>query len=741
MTIPVNPMPQATRLYTNITPFTVRDNATYLIVLEELRQFVNNKLVPFINDNVSSLDSAWVEQTQELIESWNTQSNELLSQVQSIANSLENEVQEAVDARDAAVAARNLAEQFASDAEEIQDSAIAQIGGNLSSLTRQLFDGVYASISSVDNISDILETGRLSETQLNATVVEGAEVPLPGFSGYLQTISALRAGAPVSVLAAIPDAQKSAILDGTTAYDATAAIQDMMDDDGAAENAHIVYPRGVFRHGNIQVRDKSTFKLLGQGARVVLDGDGSGINGVGFEVVGTVDDLEVAGFHVVGDGDKTHKHAGVWGNSGATLRDVRVHHMLIEDVVVGVSLNANMGGSIDGFAVTDNVLKDIVGIASGQGYGIHVAYENAGSARGIIARNRIVRAGRHSIYIARCSDVDVIDNMIVGHRSALTVAEKADAMDGQGKTRAGMNIARSRHVRVAGNWFMDGYDCAVSIIPNPDAEPGVILYDIVLDGNHFERPKDSVPMLIVGGSNADVTGVPTDVTVKGNDFYADFSTLPGVNSIAAIQHNVGKGITYEDNSVVIHGVNLATEALSVFNRLDNLAGNTYNDDLIITGTKARLTTNNASTCRVMRLDGSLLTSSAKVTVTNNEGMGDCINDPAPLVATPTNTKLRIRTRDGGCVGLYEAGDTTPSVSRGVTYMPIANASATSITNLDDGVDGQRVTLTFGDANTTLISPSATFRLEGGVDYVSANRRTITLEYRLGEWRECSRSNN
>lgn len=181
MIIPVNPMPQATKLYSNITPFTVRDNATYITVLEELRQFINDKLVPFINDNVDALDSAWIEKTQELIESWNTQSNTLITQVQTIADGLGTAVQDAVIAQNAAEAARDLAAQYASTVEAIQDDNITNIFTNLSSDFRTAFNLSLADII----IEDSDDEGTfIFEPPTAPPPTEGGVTPDPADPGF-----------------------------------------------------------------------------------------------------------------------------------------------------------------------------------------------------------------------------------------------------------------------------------------------------------------------------------------------------------------------------------------------------------------------------------------------------------------------------------------------------------------------------------------------------------------------------
>jgi hypothetical protein len=87
-------------------------------------------------------------------------------------------------------------------------------------------------------------------------------------------------------------------------------------------------------------------------------------------------------------------------------------------------------------------------------------------------------------------------------------------------------------------------------------------------------------------------------------------------------------------------------------------------------------------------------------------------------------------------GSYTGGATTPSVT-GITYMPISNSSATTITNFTGGVTGQILYLVFSDANTTINRSNA--RLAGSVNFTSAQFATLALLFNGSEWIEVSRS--
>jgi hypothetical protein len=86
-------------------------------------------------------------------------------------------------------------------------------------------------------------------------------------------------------------------------------------------------------------------------------------------------------------------------------------------------------------------------------------------------------------------------------------------------------------------------------------------------------------------------------------------------------------------------------------------------------------------------------------------------------------------------------DATPSVKWGNTFKTNDTAPV-SQTTMDDGVDGQLVTIYFADGNRTLVD-GATQQLAGGVNFVATANDMITLRYvsSIPAWIEVSRSVN
>ncbi len=87
------------------------------------------------------------------------------------------------------------------------------------------------------------------------------------------------------------------------------------------------------------------------------------------------------------------------------------------------------------------------------------------------------------------------------------------------------------------------------------------------------------------------------------------------------------------------------------------------------------------------------------------------------------------------------GDTTPTVL-GIRVLYTANSGATSITGLDDAVDGQEVTIVATDAHTTLVS-SGTFTLSGSANQLLTAWSAVTFKKVpaaiSNRWIEVSRS--
>ena len=135
------------RPYTNIQPFTVRDGATYLLVLEGMREWLRDTLVPHVDKEISELVASWEGNTTELQAKFEELLLEAITKVDTAVEGVEENAQAAIAAKAAAEAARDLAEQYASTVVEVQDSAMTNIFNTPSSQFRAaLFSSVGSNL-------------------------------------------------------------------------------------------------------------------------------------------------------------------------------------------------------------------------------------------------------------------------------------------------------------------------------------------------------------------------------------------------------------------------------------------------------------------------------------------------------------------------------------------------------------------------------------------------------------------
>jgi hypothetical protein len=379
-------------------------------------------------------------------------------------------------------------------------------------------------------------------------------------------------------------------------------------------------------------------------------------------------------------------------------------------------------------------IEDMCGIASGQGYGVHVATQNGLYANVDISHNFIKRCGRHSVYVARGNGVSVIGNTIIDHRANLTAAEQIDGTDGWATGfRPAVNVSRSSHVLVTGNRIHGPYDGGILVNEDPDASGGVTL-NVEVSNNLISLPANEVPALCCGDSAPATSGFPEVVAFMGNQIYTSG------RGIDQIRHYAGKHVSYRGNRIVMVDIPAGTTpAMDIRATSDSGGTRNYTDKVVVEENYIYMSTSAGATMRGVRIDSSMCTSIAEVEIDQMRHIFGATVKVFEAVAV-TNTNYRKRTADGSCMGIYANGDTTPSVANGIKVLNVVNSGATSITTLDDGEDGQLVTLKFADANTTLVN-SVSMRLAGAVNATSTNLDTLTLVLVESAWYEVGRSVN
>ena len=151
--------------------------------------------------------------------------------------------------------------------------------------------------------------------------------------------------------------------------------------------------------------------------------------------------------------------------------------------------------------------------------------------------------------------------------------------------------------------------------------------------------------------------------------------------------------------------------------------------------------------------GSNISDRTEIIITNNVSTSAINADAADILVQGNIVKTLTGTRavdtaktilssyynsqDGGEFYICPNGDTSPSV-KGVNYMYKNDTSATTVTTFDDGFDGQRLTVLFNTANTTLQNGSA-LRLSSAANVTPTANSAMSFVSKNNVWYEISRS--
>ena len=265
--------------------------------------------------------------------------------------------------------------------------------------------------------------------------------------------------------------------------------------------------------------------------------------------------------------------------------------------------------------------------------------------------------------------------------------------------------------------------------------------NIVVSGNYINDNGLSVGSAIVvnGAYPVPTTDYATNIAITGNTILGHGTT--GQTGDGAIRCYSTRNLTISGNT--IRKPRVVGIVLDLDNVSFSVSGNTIVDPYDATETTRCVYIkggNNLGTIvgNTFVLENSALAINvSRWGVENGSGAGT-----TNVVTVAENNLANVQPnylQMSGSFGLiYNAGDTSPSV-KNTTVMYIANASATTITNFDDGYDGQVLTLNFADSNTTINRTNA--YLDGNVNFTSSINDTLVLR-RIGvAWYEVSRSLN
>ena len=123
----------------------------------------------------------------------------------------------------------------------------------------------------------------------------------------------------------------------------------------------------------------------------------------------------------------------------------------------------------------------------------------------------------------------------------------------------------------------------------------------------------------------------------------------------------------------------------------------------------------------------------KISHTGTISWGDGTNPPDCSLYRKSESQMRMNAGLSFTVKSIPDGDTSPSVN-GSNVFKTNNSSTTSITTFDDGVAGQKITVIFGDSNTTIVHGSGIY-LRDGADVTPSANTTMSFVYDGTSWYE------
>lgn len=280
-------------------------------------------------------------------------------------------------------------------------------------------------------------------------------------------------------------------------------------------------------NAGLTVTNKSNIRITGNGS-LTLVGASSGSKI--FDLVGTIDSLEIDSLTLIGEGNTGYNQHGIGNASGQTVSNVRFHDLTLSNLNVGISCNADLSGSYTKAWVYNNNLTDIVGTGTGQGYGLHFARCTEFKCYS----NNIDNASRHSIYVASGSNLNGIveGNAIINHRK-----DVADST-----LRAAINCIRVSNVSILNNKFLNCYDGQINV--GHDTSTSSNCENILVSGNTVVGSKNVVPAIHIGEQGIPTSYFTQTVTVTNNAFISD-NTVHN----REIQVSNGRRINIEGNRV------------------------------------------------------------------------------------------------------------------------------------------------------------------------------------------------
>lgn len=451
---------------------------------------------------------------------------------------------------------------------------------------------------------------------------------------------------------------------------------------------------------------------------------GSNVTLIGFKIIGAGN----ASYNANGIGIKCHgtdnSPSAPTYIDGPTILDVEI----TEFGSFGIDCKYNVYGHIEGCKITEigymganllscnrfifanNHVNGISPGASGNGYGISISSsEGSVTADPIPVFNTIVNNIIEDVTVWTGIDTHggydllVANNIVHNCKYGIKITDR---------DVSGLRTIAPKNITIANNYIDDN---------NLNLGSGIIINGAFEGGSTV----DYATNISVTGNVISGHGLSTDVTSGGIRCYSTRNLSITGNTIRR-PRPVGIVLQFDNESF-------------------NITGNTIVDPNSNTDTTRCVfthATNNQGTIvgnTFVYENSGVATNVAQWAVEKGANAGGTGADSIITVANNNLVNVQSGKLQLSNFGMtYSGGDTSPSV-KNTTFMSISNGGATTITNFDDGYEGQVITLYFSDGNTTINRDNC--YLAGGTNFTSSNADMLTLQLKAGKWYEVSRSVN
>jgi hypothetical protein len=249
----LRPLPGNSPVYTNTTPFTVRDNATMLWELENVKTWIKETLTPHVDKSYAYLIEKWTENLTAIITSVNqgltAQANAVNSALTAQANAVNNALAEQ-------------SEEITTAITEQQAAVLAQLAEQNEAITAQLLSqDTSVDTRLADNLAAI---NAAVNTVINATI-EVTDPIIMGVFGNVASAARQWLDARYAPATGFP---VIAAMYGVSAAnpDNTAALNAAFE---AAKNKSVILPPGILRCGGQIVVDGANVEGAGVSTTVL----------------------------------------------------------------------------------------------------------------------------------------------------------------------------------------------------------------------------------------------------------------------------------------------------------------------------------------------------------------------------------------------------------------------------------------------------------------------------------------